>query len=206
MSGDWLYSGKEIGMRKKPFLHVILVGLLLVGAAGAQDTPQQGSTGSDRKVLSRGESDVARISKEVRHELVMLPYYSVFDNLAYEVRPDRTVVLHGQVVRPTLKKDSEARIRDIEGVERIENKIEVLPTSINDDRLRRTLYRAIYGHSALNKYAMGAVPPIHIIVKNGQVTLEGVVLNEMDKNIANIQANSVSGVFKVTNNLRVEST
>lgn len=199
-------------VRKTSFFGtLIVVCALLAGVAGAQSTSNDknkssatAQQSSDRKVLSRGESDVARITREVHHELVMLPYYSVFDNLAYQVQPDRTVVLLGQVVRPTLKKDSEARIRDIEGVERIENKIEVLPTSINDDRLRRSLYRAIYGHTSLNKYAMGAVPPIHIIVKNGQVTLEGVVLNEMDKNIANIQANSVPGVFKVTNNLKVE--
>ncbi|MCI0347889.1 MAG: BON domain-containing protein [Acidobacteriales bacterium] len=199
-------------MKNNPILRSILAATLIAAPAFAQNagksdsaTAQQGSTSSDRKVLTRGTNDVQRITREVRHELVMLPYYSVFDNLAYEVRPDGTVILHGQVVRPTLKKDSEARIRDIEGIERIENRIEVLPTSINDDRLRRALYRTIYGHSSLNKYAMGAVPPIHIIVKNGQVTLEGVVLNEMDKNIANIQANSVPGVFKVTNNLKVES-
>src|SRR5215475_6041931 len=105
-------------MKQMKSLTGLVVSLcLLAGSAISQDAPQTASTGSDRKVLSRGESNLARISKEVRHELVMLPYYSVFDNLAYEVQPDGTVVLHGQVVRPTLKKDSEARIRDIEGVE-----------------------------------------------------------------------------------------
>jgi osmotically-inducible protein OsmY len=179
--------------------------VLLSSVLGVQmAAQQQPSTDSDRKVLSRGKSDVERISREARHELVMLPYYSVFDNLAYEVRSDGTVALSGQVVNATLKSDAEARVRKIEGVETVENKIEVLPTSINDDRLRHQLYRAIYGHAALSKYAWGAVPPIHIIVKNGQVTLEGSVMNEMDKNLANIQANGVSGVFKVTNNLKVE--
>jgi hyperosmotically inducible protein len=196
-------------MKKNPIVHAILVGSLWMGAAAAQTSgntaAQQGSTSSDRKVLTRGKNDIERITREVRHELVMLPYYSVFDNLAYEVKSDGTVVLVGEVVRPTLKKDAEARVRKIEGVETVDNRIEVLPTSINDDRLRRASYRAIYGHSALNKYAMGAVPPIHIIVNNGRLTLEGVVLNEMDKNIAGIQANSVPGVFKVTNNLRVEN-
>jgi hyperosmotically inducible protein len=196
------------------------VGSLLMGAAFAQSSnkqtdtsksktvaaaQQQGSTGSDRKVLTRGKNDVERITREVRHELVMLPYYSVFDNLAYEVKGDGTVVLAGEVVRPTLKKDAEARVRDIEGVETVENRIEILPTSINDDRLRRAAFRAVYGQASLNRYAMGAVPPIHIIVKNGQLTLEGVVANETDKNIAGIQANSVPGVFKVTNNLKVEN-
>jgi hyperosmotically inducible protein len=174
-------------------------------AKSAQASAQEPTTGSGREVLKRGKSDIERISREARHELVMLPYYSVFDNLAFEVRPDGTLVLMGQVARPSLKNDAANRVRDIEGVERVDNRIEVLPTSINDDRLRRDVYRAIYGHQSLSRYAWGAVPPIHIIVKNGQVTLEGVVDNETDKNIANIQANGVSGVFKVTNNLRVES-
>jgi hyperosmotically inducible protein len=110
----------------------------------------------------------------------------------------------GQVSRPTLKSDAERVVKDIEGVERVVNEIEVLPTSPNDDRIRLATYRTIYGHTALNRYALQAVPPIHIIVKNGNVTLEGVVANESDKNIANIQARSVPGVFSVTNNLRVE--
>jgi len=168
-------------------------------SAGDQQQPKQ----SEREVLKRGKNDIERITREVRHELVMLPYYSVFDNLAYQVQPDGTVVLMGQVVRPTLKQDAQARVRKIEGVERVENKIEVLPTSINDDRQRRALYRAIYGNESLSKYAVENVPPIHIIVKNGQATLEGEVMNEMDKNLAYIQASSVPGVFKVTNNLRV---
>lgn len=186
---------------------------LLASLRAAQNTsssgsptaqPQQEQQPGDRDVLHRGKSDIERITREVRHELLMLPYYSVFDNLAYQVNPDGTVVLTGQVVNATLKSDAEARVRKIEGVERVDNRIEVLPTSPNDDRLRLALFRAIYGHEALSKYAVEAVPPIHIIVKNGQVTLEGVVMNEMDKNLAGIQANSVPGVFKVTNNLRVE--
>lgn len=196
---------------------VLLGGLaaLSVSAAAAADdksaqakpakaSAQEPATQSDRQVLKRGKSDIERISREARHELVMLPYYSVFDNLAFEVRPDGTLVLMGQVVRPTLKSDAENRVKDIEGVERVENQIEVLPVGSNDDRIRRDMYRAIYGHSALSRYAWGAVPPIHIIVNSGRVTLEGVVNSEADKNIANIQANGVSGVFKVTNNLRVE--
>lgn len=146
----------------------------------------------------------ARIVKEVRHELVMLPFYGVFDNLAYKVDPDGTVELMGQVVRPTLKSDAENSVKRIEGVEKVVNNIEVLPTSINDDRIRRDVYRAIYGNSVLSQYQLRAVPPIHIIVKNGRVTLEGVVARTMDKQIAGVQANSVSGVFGVTNNLMVE--
>jgi hyperosmotically inducible periplasmic protein len=144
-----------------------------------------------------------RLEREVRHELVMLPYYSVFDNLAFKVDGDRVELL-GQVSRPTLKSDAERVVKRIEGVESVTNNIEVLPTSPNDDRIRQAVYRAIYGNSALQLYGVRSVPPIHIIVKNGRVTLEGVVAKEMDKNIANVQANSVSGVFSVTNNLRVE--
>jgi hyperosmotically inducible protein len=144
-----------------------------------------------------------RIAKEVRHELVMLPYYNVFDNLAYKV-DGSTVTLLGQVTRPTLKSDAGRVVKSIEGVEKVVNNIEVLPVSPNDDRIRTAVYRAIYGHTALNRYGLQAVPPIHIIVNNGNVTLEGVVANEGDKNIANIQANGVPGVFSVKNNLRVE--
>jgi hyperosmotically inducible protein len=144
-----------------------------------------------------------RFVREIRHELVMLPYYGVFDNLAYKVDGYK-VTLMGQVTRPTLKSDAEGVVKGIEGVESVTNNIEVLPVSPNDDRLRLALYQSIYGHTALNRYALNAVPPIHIIAKNGNVTLEGVVANEADKNIAGIQANGVSGVFSVTNNLRVE--
>ena len=145
-----------------------------------------------------------RFVREIRHELVMLPYYGVFDNLAYKVDGYK-VTLMGQVTRPTLKSDSERVVKDIEGVEQVINNIEVLPLSPQDDRIRMAAFRTIYGHTALNRYALSAVPPIHIIVNNGKITLEGVVANEGDKNIAGIQANSVPGVFSVTNNLRTES-
>src|SRR6266568_5348965 len=144
-----------------------------------------------------------RITKEVRHELVMLPYYNVFDNLAYKV-DGSTVTLMGQVTRPTLKSDAERVVKGIEGVEKVVNKIEVLPLSPNDERIRLAVYRAIYGQSTLQRYSLQAVPPIHIIVNNGNVTLEGVVASEADKNIAGLQANGVPGVFSVKNNLRVE--
>jgi hyperosmotically inducible protein len=143
-----------------------------------------------------------RITREVRHELLMLPYLGVFDDLAYKV-DGFNVTLMGQVTRPTLKSDAENVVKKIEGVEHVDNQIEVLPLSPMDERLRRQLYRAIYGYPALQKYAMGVQQPIRIIVRNGKVTLEGVVDNDSDKNIANIRANSVSGVFSVTNNLQV---
>src|SRR5208282_3039174 len=150
------------------------------------------------------QKSIDRIYKEVRHELVMLPYYGVFDNLSYKVDPDGTVTLLGQVARPTLKSDAENVVKRIEGVEKVVNNIEVLPTSLNDDRIRRAAYRAIYGNSVLSQYQLRAVPPIHIIVNNGHITLEGVVARQMDKQIAGMQANSVHGAFSVTNNLVVE--
>ncbi|HXG92239.1 MAG TPA: BON domain-containing protein [Blastocatellia bacterium] len=152
-------------------------------------------------------SPVARIASEVRHELLMLPYYDVFDWIEGQVEENGTVVLRGQVVRPTTKSDAEKRIEDIEGVERVENNIEVLPVSPNDNRLRVRLYRAIYNfNSPLFKYSTRAVPPIHIIVKNGRVWLKGVVANEADKNLAYIKARGVPGVFSVTNELVAESS
>jgi osmotically-inducible protein OsmY len=143
-----------------------------------------------------------RITREVRHELLMLPYLGVFDNIAYKV-DGSTVTLVGQVTRPTLKSDSENVVKKIEGVEKVDNQIEVLPPSPMDDQLRRRLYRAIYGFPSLQKYALGVQQPIRIIVKGGNVTLEGVVDNEADKNTAGIRAKSVSGIFGVTNNLQV---
>ena len=110
----------------------------------------------------------------------------------------------GQVSRPTLKDDAGRAVKGIEGVERVDNKIEVMPVSPNDDRIRVAAYRTIYGDSALNRYGHQAVPPIHIIVKNGALTLEGVVANEGDRDIAGVRANSVPGVFSVKNNLRIE--
>lgn len=149
------------------------------------------------------EKGTQRLIREVRHELVMLPYYGVFDNLAYKV-DGYTVTLLGQVARPTLKTDAERAVKDIEGIERVINEIEVLPTSPNDDRIRRAVYRAIYGYPALQMYSLRAVPPIHIIVKNGNLTLEGAVAREGDKNLAGMQANGVPGVFSVKNNLVVD--
>jgi len=145
---------------------------------------------------------VERIQKEVRHEILMLPYFDVFDNITYTVS-GYDVTLMGQVTQPTLKRDVENVVKQIEGVEKVVNQIEVLPASPMDDGLRLRLYRAIYGSPGLEKYAMPVIKPIRIIVKNGHVTLEGVVDSESDKNLANLRANGVSGVFSVTNNLVV---
>ncbi len=172
--------------------YLLAIGLL----AGALAFGQKGV----REASSKGAD---RIVREVRHELVMLPYYGVFDNLAFRV-DGYTVTLLGQVTRPTLKSDAENVVKGIEGVEKVVNSISVLPLSPNDDSIRLAAFRAIYGHTALNRYALQAVPPIHIVVDGGKITLEGVVASESDKNIANIQANGVPGAFSVTNNLRVE--
>lgn len=160
--------------------------------------------GQSSSVTPLSQTSLARINKEVRHELVMLPFYDVFDNLAYSVGQDGTVTILGQVSRPTLKSDAENVVKRIEGVEKVVNNIEVLPTSDNDDRIRRETYRAIYGNEALNQYQLRAVPTIHIIVNNGHVTLEGAVARQMEKQIAGMQANQVPGVFSVTNNLHVD--
>ncbi|MBZ5572594.1 MAG: BON domain-containing protein [Acidobacteriia bacterium] len=152
-----------------------------------------------REVTSKAEE---RIQREVRHQLVMLPRLSVFDNLAYKV-DGYNVTLLGQVSEPITKSDAENAVKRIEGVERVDNQIEVLPLSPMDDRLRLRLYRAIYGYPTLQKYALPVIKPIRIIVKGGHVTLEGVVDNEGDKKVAGIRAHGVSGSFSVTNNLVV---
>lgn len=151
---------------------------------------------------SPSEKSQGRIQEEVRHQIVMLPYLDVFDNIAYKV-DGNAVTLLGQVTRPTLKKDAENAVKRIEGVERVDNQIEVLPVSPNDDRLRLNLFRAIYGYGPLQKYALPVIKPIRIIVKSGHATLEGVVDSEADKNMVKIRANGVHGVFSVTNNLTV---
>jgi hyperosmotically inducible protein len=148
--------------------------------------------------------ELSRIERQIRRELVTLPFYSVFDNMAFKVDGSK-VTLMGKVTRPTLKKGAERAIKDIEGVGEIDNQIEVLPVSSNDDRIRIAAYRAIYGQSAMQRYQLRAVPPIHIIVQNGHIELEGVVATEAEKNIAGVQANGVNGAFSVKNNLRVEN-
>ena len=146
-----------------------------------------------------------RLIREVRHELATLPYYGVFDWLEYEVQRDNTVVLRGQVVRPTTKSDAEGRVKDVDGVSRVVNQIEVLPLSPNDERLRIALYRAIYNfNSPLFRYATQSVPPIHLVVNRGHATLKGVVANKSDAQLAYIRARGVPGLFSVKNELVVE--
>jgi hyperosmotically inducible protein len=143
-----------------------------------------------------------RITKEVRHRILSLPDFGTFDNIAFKLN-GYDVILYGQVVEPTLKGDAERVVKKIEGVEHVENRIEVLPTSGNDDRIRRDVFNAIYRYAPLQHYGVGSNRPIRIIVNHGNVTLEGVVDRESDKNMAGLRANGVPGVFSVRNNLVV---
>ena len=170
--------------------NVILTAILAVATVTSQSPPVS-------------ERTQERIAREARHEILMLPYFGVFDNIELRV-DDCNVTLTGQVTRPLLRSDAEHVIKDIEGVDKVFNQIEVLPLSPNDDRLRFATYRAIYGYAPLLRYATPPIKPIRILVKNGNLTLEGVVDSEADKNLVNIRANGVRGMFSVTNNLRVE--
>ncbi len=172
-------------------LLVVLVTLLSLATPGSTQDRDQPSAKAQEHII-----------KEVRHELLMLPYFGVFDNIAFKV-DSYTVTLLGQVTRPSLKSDAENSVKHIEGVEKVDNQIEVLPLSPMDDGLRRRLFRAIYGYPALEKYALGVQKPIRIIVKNGHVILEGVVDNDADKNVAGLRANGIPGIFSVNNNLQV---
>jgi hyperosmotically inducible protein len=167
---------------------VVLISVLSVCTLPA--TPQQ------------TEPKPTDLVREVRHQLLLLPYYSVFDNLGFQIEGSK-VILVGQVIRPTLKSDAEAAAKSVAGVSSVQNDIEVLPPAPMDDQIRRATFRAIYGDTAMTKYGFQAVPSIHIIVKGGRVTLEGVVDTDGDKNLANLRANSVPNVFSVQNNLRV---
>ena len=175
---------------------------LLAVLISVTTTPARGQNSSHQRSEKKMQENLV---KEVRHQLLLLPYYSVFDNLLFKVEGDKVTLL-GQVVRPTLKSDAENAVKSIEGVASVNNQIEVLPVSPMDDQLRRAVYRAIYGDPVLSRYGMSALPSIHIIVKNGNVTLEGVVDSESDKNLANLRASAVPNVFSVTNNLTVGSS
>ncbi len=181
------------------------IGLLVVSLAlPAQDKDKDKDKHTHYDPYVRGPVDENNLIKEVRHNLLMLPYYGVFDDLGFNVQGS-TVTLTGQVTRPTLKDDAGSAVKKISGVTSVVNNIEVMPLSPNDDGIRMAAYRAIYGDQTLNtRYAYSAAPSIHIIVKNGNVRLEGVVANAMDKQIAGMRAKGVSGAFDVQNDLQVE--
>lgn len=187
--------------------------LLLAAGTGCAARHNQavlrGPTGAanrvvDENVLQTPVIGADRIAREVRQELLTLPYYGVFDNLAYHVNGD-TVILYGQVTQPSLRNDAAQAVQAIPGVSRVDNQIQVLPLSSADDQLRLAEYRAIYGQSGLDHYALQAIPPIHIIVNNGAVTLDGTVSTQADRDLAGIRAKAVPGVLSVTNNLTLEN-
>jgi len=158
-----------------------------------------------RDAFLPGDADEENLARSVRHELLMLPYYGVFDDLAFRMEGNNVILL-GEVTRPTLKSDAEAAVKRIPGIGTVGNQIEVLPLSAMDDSIRMAAYRGIYGDPTLStRYGYRSLPPIHIIVKNGNITLRGVVANEMDKNLAYLRANAIPGVFSVTNELQVET-
>jgi hyperosmotically inducible protein len=177
--------------------------VLSLAAAWAIPATAQQNNAADR-IKGNTAATPDRITREVRHELVMLPYYGVFDDLTYRV-DGSSVTLMGSVTNPTLKSDAGNVVKKIEGVEKVDNQIEVLPLSSMDDQIRRAEFRTINGQPGLDRYGLQAIPPIHIIVKNGSVTLVGVVASEADKNLAGLRAKTVTGTFAVVNNLRVES-
>lgn len=171
-----------------------MLGLLPVLAG--QNAPER------RNVLYPASPSADRVVREVRHELVTLPDYGIFDDLAYTVSGG-AVTLYGRVTRPALRRDAETAARRIEGVTKVANRIHVLPLSELDDHVRVAAFRAIFGDPVLNRYAVEAVPPIHIVVEDGKVTLVGAVASESDRNLAGVRAGGVAGVFGVTNELRV---
>jgi hyperosmotically inducible periplasmic protein len=176
-----------------------------IAANQNQNQNQDQNQNQQQQSGKRGAGNQAWLVNEVHHQLVLLPYYSIFDNLEYKVEDDK-VTLMGQVTRPSLKDDAGRAVKGIEGVEGVDNQIKVLPPSPMDDQIRRAEFQAIYSFPPLQKYGGMAVSPIHIIVDNGHVTLEGVVDNEADKDAANVRANGVPNVFSVTNNLRVQKS
>ena len=179
----------------KNVYYMFLAAVLAVGSTGLAfaDSPNQTSN-------PRFEQ---RLASQVRHELAMIPQVTIFDNLAYSV-DGNTVTLYGQVRNGFIKDTAESAVKHLEGVEHVNDQIEILPASFNDDRIRRQVALAVFKDPRLSHYAIQPVPPIHIIVKHGHVNLEGVVRTQADKDAAFIKANGIPGVFSVQNNLQVE--
>jgi len=189
--------------KKRPLVSAIALLIAeLLGPAAFASKPDK----NHQDCFVAGPANEGRIAKEVRHQLLLLPYYGVFDDLAFKIE-GAAVTLAGATGNPVLKSDAANAVKHIEGVETVKNEIELLPVSPFDDQIRIAEYRAIYGDPSISvRYAVRAIPPIHIIVKNGHVTLEGVVANQMDKQIIYLRANSVPNVFSVTNDLLVENS
>jgi osmotically-inducible protein OsmY len=196
-------------MKRALFAALTIMALAFTSiSAPAAPAPQKKSKKSRLESRPRAEGEAANVDylvKEIRKELVTLPFFGVFDWLEGKVEPDGTVLLAGQVTRPTLKKDAQRRVEKVEGVERVINQIEVLPLSPNDDRLRRAVFRELFNfNSPLFRYGQQPIPSIHIIVSRGRLVLKGVVANKGDSDIANIKARGVPGLFEVRNDLKIE--
>ena len=171
---------------------VALAAVLAIAASATVAAARATDQGGDQPVV-----------EQVRHQLLKLPYYGIFDNLAYKVEGG-TVTLYGQVVQPVTRKDAESSVKRIKGVEQVVNNIEVLPLSSFDNAIRARTLREMYRTGSLYRYTRGVHPSLHIIVSGGHVTLEGVVATKTDKQLAYLAASRVPGVFSVTNNLRAE--
>jgi len=187
----------------------ITLALLLISVPAAMSVFGASSLQSEQSKASLSISPAMsmNVSDEVRHQLLMLPDYGIFDWIECDIHADRTATLRGEVTRPTVKSEAENALRKIESIPSVDNQIEVLPISPTDDQIRIAVYRAIFRYEGpLFRYATQSIPPIHIIVNNGRVTLKGVVATETDSQQAFMAANGVSGVFEVKNELRVESS
>ncbi|HEX2490243.1 MAG TPA: BON domain-containing protein [Blastocatellia bacterium] len=194
-------------MKRVMFVTLTAIALAFTSIpAPAAPAPQKKKSKLESRPRAEGEAaNLDYLKKEIRKELVTLPFFGVFDWLEGKVEPDGTVFLAGQVTRPTLKKDAQRRVEKVEGVERVINQIEVLPLSPNDDRLRRAVFRELFNfNSPLFRYGQQPIPSIHIIVSRGKLVLKGVVANKGDSDIANIRARGVPGLFEVRNDLRIE--
>jgi hyperosmotically inducible protein len=184
-------------MKMKKLNLAALFAALIIGI-GSLGTVQAASPAGQNRMQNQ-----SRLARQVRKKLVTLPYYGVFDNLAYRI-DGSTVTLYGQVVKPTTKSDAGRSVARIEGVSRVVNNIEVLPLSSFDDQLRYRTLRALQRTSALPRYFMGANPSLHIVVNRGHVTLTGVVNSNMERQLAYMTARQVPGAFSVTNDLRLD--
>jgi hyperosmotically inducible protein len=197
------FSERRIAMSKlKKYLrrpNMLVVASILLGLNMPILAADRAATNIMQEQNAKGQ-----LERNIRRELITLSNYTVFDNLGFRLKDDNTVILSGQVVWASLRDDAKHAVEHVEGVKDIENNIEILPLSPSDYNIRRKEFYTIYDQVGFERYAIQAVPPIHIIVKNGNVTLEGVVDDEYDKNLAELAANNVPNVFHVTNNLQVE--
>jgi hyperosmotically inducible periplasmic protein len=180
---------------KPTFLGRFLMAALLLGAGVAA------ASNKDNPNVPQSDADIAR---HVRHEVLMYPYYSIWDDVNFRVNNGQVELL-GAVSQPFKKSDLDRLVRKVPGVASLTDELKVLPLSRNDDLLRRQVARAIYAYPAFTRYAMEAVPPIHIIVDNGHVTLTGVVATTSEKELAGVRASGAGLSFgAITNNLEVE--